>query len=112
MSKEIEKIVFDAMMQVAKNASLTSDEIKDYSLIITNKITSPKRKLEQCLTLANEMLSVDSDGLTLDEMFDAIVEQNDEDPSAMVDYIDGVYMCENLEFTFTCKNFLEHVGYE
>jgi len=61
--------------------------------------------------LAGEMLSVDQeDGLTLQEMLDKIIAQNKIDGTVMVDELEGVYMWDKLEWSFSCRNFLKHIG--
>ena len=60
---------------------------------------------------AGELLSVDEEeGLTLQEMLDAIIAQNKIDGTVMVDSLEGVYMWEKLEWSFSCRNFLKHIG--
>ncbi len=60
---------------------------------------------------AGELLSVDAnEGATLQEMLDAIIAQNKIDGTVMVDSLEGVYMWEKLEWSYTCRNFLKHIG--
>lgn len=46
--------------------------------------------------------------LTTEQQIEAIM--NCKDDSEMVDYIDGVQVCEMFEWTFTVKDFLIHLG--
>jgi len=45
-------------------------------------------------------------------MVDKIIEHtNNGCGSDLIDYIDGVTVWEKVEFTFTCREFLELIGY-
>lgn len=63
--------------------------------------------LAECCIKAEEFLCVDEASVV--DQVRAII--NEEDTTAMIDYIDGVQIIEQFEFTFTAKDFLEHIGY-
>ena len=37
--------------------------------------------------------------------------KNNPDQNQLIDYIDGVDVWEKVEFEFTCKEFIENIGY-
>ncbi len=61
---------------------------------------------EACIK-AEEFLCVDE--VSVVDQVRAII--NEEDTSTMIDHIDDVCTIEQFEYTFTAKDFLEHIGY-
>ena len=104
MKEQIRSILEDLL---SKNDQ-TNNSLDEAVDKLASMIPSEPTPYEQ----AGELLSIDSDGLTLQEMLDAIIEQNKINGTVMVDTLDGVYMWEKLEWSFTCENFLKHIGHE
>ena len=59
--------------------------------------------------IAYEILSCDED-YALEEMIEAIEEQDKKDGSLIIDWVDGVQVWQKLEYEFTCHEFLKHIG--
>jgi N12 class adenine-specific DNA methylase len=59
---------------------------------------------------AGELLCVDEDELSLQEQVDAIVAQSKIDPQSLIDFVEGVIVWEKVEYSFSCKGFLKHIG--
>ena len=55
---------------------------------------------------AKNVLIADSD-TTIKQMIDLI---KNADKTNIIDYIDGVQVCEELEFTLTCEQFLKLIA--
>lgn len=62
---------------------------------------------EKAIELASHYLS-DGD-LSTEEMIEAIAEH--EDQSDMIDNVDGVVVWEKVEYSFTCEDFLNEIGW-
>ena len=59
--------------------------------------------MEKVLRKAGEYLSCDEN--QIEGMVSAII--NNQNQNELIDYIDGVQVCQKSEFEFTCKEFLE-----
>ena len=65
--------------------------------------------LAECCIKAEEFLCVDEASIV--DQVRAIISEQEYEPTTMIDYIDGVQVIEQFEFTFTVKDFLEQIGY-
>ena len=71
-------------------------------------LSSDEAKAEKRMDAANELLCPDDDK-TIEEMVALIEEENKVNPDQTIDYIDGVNVWEKVEYSFTCRSFLEHI---
>jgi ribosomal silencing factor RsfS len=63
---------------------------------------------EACIK-AEEFLNTDEKSIV--DQVRAIVNEQEYEPTTIIDYIDGVQTIEEFEFTFTVKDFLEQIGH-
>lgn len=63
---------------------------------------------EQMIEKAEMFLSYDSE-VTIAQMIEAIA--NHEDENDLIDNVEGVLVWEKVEWSFTCEQFLEQIGF-
>jgi hypothetical protein len=108
MQTKIAQAVKDYLVALAINDELPMDmtqlSIEGLEKAIQTTLPTPK---EQALELASHYLC-DGD-LTIEEMVDAIYTHEDE--NELIDYVDGVTVWEKVEYSFTCEQFIQEIGY-
>ena len=105
---KIAQAVKDYLVDLAVKDKLPSDftqlSVAKLEKAIKSALPTPR---EQAIELASHYLS-DGD-LTVEQMVEAIY--NHEDENELIDYVDGVVVWEKVEYSFTCEQFIQEIGY-
>lgn len=107
MSKRTPLEVF--LRKKAKTLKSDFNDVPQWVIDASNEFIEQSKPSEEenAIELASHYLS---DGeLSIKEMVEAIA--NHEDQSDMIDDVEGVVVWEKVEWTFTCEQFLEEIGY-
>jgi hypothetical protein len=107
---KIAEAVKDYLIDLAINDRLPLDmtEISEYGIEEAIKSALPTKR-DEIIAKASELLAYDSE-ISTEEMIKRIVKCKDE--NEIIDYIDGVDVWEKVEYSFTCEQFLEQIGYD
>lgn len=108
MQNKIAQAVKDYLVSLAINDELPMDmtqlSVSKLAKVIEKQLPSDEDK---AIELASHYLS-DGD-LSTKEMVEAIA--NHEDQYDMIDNVEGVVVWEKVEWSFTCEQFLQEIGY-
>ena len=107
---EIAAAIKEKLVEMAIDDSLPMDmtEFPEYVLAGVIKAQFPD-EYTQRLIKAEEILCVDDED-TAELQVQRIEAQAAIDDSVLIDIIDDVWVIENLEYSYTCKGFLEHIN--
>lgn len=108
VTMKIAKAVKAYLVNLAIKDELPTDlnelSIVDLGVVIKKELPSKK---EQIIERASHLLA---DGeLSIEEMVKAIADNKDE--YQIIDYVEGVNVWEKVEYSFTCKQFLDEIDY-
>ena len=111
MKSELRKILIDLIYTSDAKPRFIGGDVDAKLTYIEDAINKIEKLYEVTpFDRAYEILCVDDEGFTIEEMVDAIKEQDKVDNSKLIDYVDGVYVWEKLQGEFTCNDFLIHIG--
>ena len=107
-TNKIAQAVKDYIVDLAINDNLPMDlnqlDVEALEKVIKSQLPTDE---ENAIDLASHYLS---DGeLSTEEMVEAIA--NHENQSDMIDNVEGVVVWEKVEWSFTCEDFLNEIGY-
>jgi hypothetical protein len=94
-------------IEYLKENNINKPHFIKHATEVLAKAEKENSPMAKAIELASHYLS-DGD-ISTEEMIEAIA--NHEDQSDMIDNVEGVVVWEKVEWSFTCEQFLEEIGY-
>ena len=111
MKTELKEILLKLIYTPDAKPRFVGGDVNTKLAYIDEAVTKIEKLYEVTpLDRAYDILCVDDEGFTLQEMVDAIQEQDKIDGSRFIDYVDNVYVWQKMELEFTCNDFLIFIG--
>lgn len=99
-------MLIESLLRFEQGAETTMDDVVALLYQEKEEILS-KLKADYVYKADHVLISDDIEG-----DIQKIVKAKDSDPHSMIDYIDGITVCEDFEYSFSPAKFLAYIGYK